>query len=98
MVFFVVIINLLITLFNIYLAIKIWQLRKIISSVGSAIEQLEIYLSRILYITPDIIFQKKTNLYHFRQSYQLLELQLQKTRQIILLLIWTYRGWRRYLN
>lgn len=96
MIIIVITLNLIITIFNLYLAIKIWQLRKLCRLITSALINCENYLYYVLLITPQILQQRQTNIYHFRHRYQLLQLQLQKIRQIIVLLNWLYRIWRRY--
>ncbi|VEP13924.1 conserved hypothetical protein [Hyella patelloides LEGE 07179] len=96
MIIIVIILNLIITIFNLYLAIKIWQLRKLFRLITSALINCENYLYYVLLIAPQILQQRQTNIYHFRQRYQLWQLQLQKIRQIIVLLNWLYRIWRRY--
>ena len=45
---------------------------------------------------PSIIKHKQENIYHFRQRYQLLQLQIQQIRRIIILISWINRVWRRY--
>jgi hypothetical protein len=95
MIFFVVTVNLLVATFNIYLAFKIWQLRKIITLITVIIINCEIYLNYVFSNAPQIIKQKQENIYQFRQRYQLLQLQLQQVRQIIIVMSWMYRIWRR---
>ena len=97
MIFVVIILNLIITLFNLYLVVKLWQLRKLLALITSALSNSEHYLSFVLLVTPQMLHKKQLNIYHFRHNYQLWQLQLQKIRQIILLLSWLYRTWRRYI-
>lgn len=96
MIFFVVTINLLVAIFNIYLAFKIWQIRKIIRLITLIIANCEIYLGYVLNHAPDIIKQRQENVYQLRQRYQLLQLQIQQIRRIIILVTWISRIWRRY--
>ena len=95
MIIVVITLNLIITIFNFYLAIKLWQLRRLVALIASALISCENYLSLVLVATPQILQQEQTNIYHFRQRYQLWQLQLQKIRQIIVLLNWLYRIWRK---
>ena len=95
MIIVVITINLIITIFNFYLAIKLWQLRGLVALITSALVSCENYLYSVLLITPKILQQEQTNIYHFRQRYQLWQLQLRKIRQIIVLLNWLYRIVRR---
>ena len=96
MTFFVVTINLLVAIFNIYLAFRIWQIRKIIALITAVITNCEIYLGYVLSNAPNIIRQRQENIYQFRQRYQLLQLQIQQMRKILVVISWIYRIWRRY--
>ena len=95
MIIIVITLNLIITIFNLYLAIKLWQLRKLLALITSAFITCENYLYYVLLVTPQVLQKEQTNIYHFRQHYQLWQLQLQKIKQIIILLNWLYRLWRR---
>jgi ABC-type glucose/galactose transport system permease subunit len=96
MIVIVIILNLIITIFNLYLAIKLWQLRKLLTLITSALIKCENYLYYVFLVTPPILQKEQTNIYHFRQRYQLWQLQLKKIKQIIVLLNWFYRLWCRY--
>ncbi len=96
MIFFVVTVNLLVAIFNIYLAFRIWQIRKIIRLITAIITNCETYLGYVLANAPGIIKQKQENIYQFRQRYQLLQLQIQQIRRIIIVISWINRIWRRY--
>lgn len=95
MIVIVIILNLIITIFNLYLAIKLWQLRKLLTLITSALINCENYLYYVFSVAPQILQKEQTNIYHFRQRYQLWQLQLQKIKQIIVILNWLYRTWRR---
>ena len=98
MIFFVIIINLLITVVNIYLAVKILQLKKVLVRTTSALINCEQIIHSVLYSAPQSIFKGQKNLHHIRQQYQLLQLQLQKIRQFLLLLSLIYRFGRSRLS
>lgn len=98
MLIFTIIINLIITLFNLYLAVKIWQLRQKLSLITQELNKCEILIHSLLVTTPNLLLQKQNNIYHFRQKYQLLQLQIKQTKQIMILLNWLYRSWHRYLR
>ena len=83
-------------LINFYLAHKVWRLRILLALITSVILSCENYLQTVLSITPQILDQKKANIYHFRHSYQLWLLQLKQIKQIIVILNWTYRWWKKY--
>lgn len=97
MIVIVITLNLIITIFNLYLVVKIWQLRKLLTLITKAIINCENYLYYVLLLTPQILQKEQTNIYHFRRNYQLWQLQLQKIKQIVTLLNWLYRIWRRYV-
>jgi hypothetical protein len=96
MIITVITLNLIITIFNLYLVVKLWQLRKLLALITKALINCENYLYYVLLITPQILQKEQNNIYHWRQSYQLWQLQLQKIKQIVTLLNWLYRVWRRY--
>ncbi|AFZ37614.1 hypothetical protein Sta7437_4137 [Stanieria cyanosphaera PCC 7437] len=95
MLIFTIIVNLIITLFNLYLAIKIWQLRQKLSLIAHELNNCEIFIHSILVTTPNVLIQNKNNLAQVRQKYQLLQLQLKQTQQIIIVLNWLYQAWRK---
>ncbi|MGV2831024.1 hypothetical protein [Myxosarcina sp. GI1(2024)] len=94
----IVLINLSITLLNIYLAIKIWQVREIIKRIDSILVNYENYFRYVLAIAPPVLARGHSNIHLFRHRYKLLQLRLQKIRQILLVLSWSYRVWRKYLR
>ncbi len=91
MIFFVIFINLLLTLFNIYLVIKIWHLRKRMTTITSDLINYESSVKSLLTNTTQILNQQQTNIDHIRRQYQILQLRWQKIRQAIVLLNWIYR-------
>ena len=95
MIIVVVTLNLIITLFNFYLVFRLWQLKKLLGSISSILISCENYLYAVLFVTPQILQKEQTNIYHLRQRYQIWQLQLQKIRQIMILLSWLYRTWRK---
>lgn len=95
MIIVVVTLNLIIATFNFYLAIKLWQLRKLVASITSALISCDNYLKYVLILSPQILIKGQINIYQFRKRYQLWQLQLQKIQQIIVILNWMYRIWRR---
>lgn len=96
MIVFVVTVHLLVAIFNFYLAFRIWQIRKIVRLITLIITNCEIYLGYVLSNAPVILQEKQENIYQFRKRYQLLQLQIQQARKIIILINWMYRLWRRY--
>ena len=95
MIFLIIAVNLSITLLNIYIAIKIWQLRVLIARITVILVNYESYFSFVLKITPEVIYQGRNNTSQIRHRYQLLQLQISKIRQLIWLFNWSYRAWYR---
>lgn len=91
MIFFVVVINLLITLVNIYLAVKILQLRQLLVKTTNALLRCEQKIQVLLSSAPQIILKGQKNLDHLQKRYQLLQMQLQKIRKLLALLSLIYR-------
>ena len=56
----------------------------------------EAYLGYVLSHAPNIIKEKQENIYQFRQRYQLIQLQIEQMRRIIIVISWINRIWRRY--
>ena len=98
MIILIIVVNILITLLNIYLALKIWQLRQVVARITTLFINCEIYVRTLLYMTPAVIYQSKSNIHLFRRRYQAIQLQIKKIQQIILLLNWSYRLWRVYVK
>ena len=95
MIFLIVAVNLSITLLNIYIAVKIWQLRLLLARITAIMVNYESYFSVVLKFTPKVVCQGQQNIYLVRQRYQLIQLQLTKVRQLIRLLNWSYQVWRK---
>ena len=95
MIFLIVAINLLITLLNIYIAIKIWQLRLLVGRITAILNNYETYFSILLSLAPKVIYQGQNNIHQARQRYQILQLQTAKIKQLIWLLNQSYRIWRK---
>ena len=91
MIFFVIFVNLLLTLLNIYLVIKIRQLRQIIASITSDLVNYEASVKLILVNITQILNQQQVNIKHVRQQYQILQLRWQKIRQVIVIISWIYK-------
>lgn len=94
----IVLVNLSITLLNIYLAIKILQLRAIVKRITAILINYENYFRYALAIAPQIIYRGNSNVHLFKHRYRLLQLQVQRIRQILLVLSWSYRAWQRYVR
>lgn len=95
MIYVIVAINLSITLLNIYIALRIWQIRLIIARITAILINYENYFNLVLSATPQLIDQGHNKLNQVRKRYQLLQLQVTKTRQLIWLLNWSFQIWRK---
>jgi len=98
MIFLIVAINLSITFLNVYIAIRVWQLRSLVARITNILINYESYFNVVLQATPVVVYQGQSNIYQARQQYQLFQLQLTKIRQLIWLLNWSYRTWHNQLN
>ena len=95
MIYVIVAINLSITLLNIYIALRIWQIRLITARITAILINYENYFNLVLSATPQLIYQGQNNLNQVRKRYQLLQLQVTKTRQLIWLVNWSFQIWRK---
>ncbi|BAZ43028.1 hypothetical protein NIES4102_00230 [Chondrocystis sp. NIES-4102] len=95
MIYIIIAINLSITLLNVYLAIRIWQFRCLIRRISALFNNYEHYFHVLLNFAPEFIYQGQSNIYQVRQQYQILQLQIVKVRQLVWLINWSYRSWRR---
>ncbi len=95
MIFLIISVNLLITLLNIYIAIRIWQLRGLVTRITTILVNYESYFDVLLRVAPTVICQGQSNICQARQRYQLLQLQTAKIKQLVWLLNQSYRIWRR---
>jgi hypothetical protein len=95
MIFLIIAVNLSITLLNIYIAIRIWQLRIIIARITSILINYEGYFNILLPAAPQAICRGQDNISQIRQQYQLLQLQTAQLRQLFWLLNQSYQIWRR---
>lgn len=95
MLFLIIAVNLSISLLNLYIAIRIWQLRILTTRITAILINYERYFSLVLSVAPQVIYRGQNNIYLIRQRYQLLQLRIVQIKQLILLLNQSYRIWRR---
>ena len=95
MIFLIIAVNLSITLLNIYIAIRIWQLRIIIARIATILLNYESYFNILLQAAPLVMDRGQQNIVLVRQRYELLQLQTAKIRQLFWLLNQSYQIWRR---
>ena len=95
MLFLIIAVNLSISLLNLYIAIRIWQLRILTTRINAILINYERYFNFVLSVAPQVIYRGQNNIDLTRQRYQLLQLRVSQIRQLILLLNQSYRIWRR---
>ena len=93
MIYLIVAINLSIALLNIYIAIRIWQLGRLIARITAIVNKYENYFRLALRISPIVLNRGQDNVYQLRQNYQQLQLQVAKIKQLIWLINWSYTTW-----
>lgn len=86
MIVLTILINFLITIFNFYLVLRLWQFRRLLKLLTSALDNCESYLTQVFILSPQILAKQQASIYLFRQQYQLLQLQLLKIKQLLTLL------------
>ncbi|MEL6438618.1 MAG: hypothetical protein AAFQ80_05100 [Cyanobacteria bacterium J06621_8] len=95
MIFFIIAVNLAITLLNIYIARRIWQLRSLIIRITAILVNYEGYFAILLQLTPNILETRRANVQHVRHRYQQFHLQSDRVRQLIWLMSQSYQIWRK---
>ena len=95
MIFLIIAVNLSITLLNIYIAIRIWQLRQLVARIATIFISYEGYFDTVLKLAPKVLYRGHNNIYLTRRRYQILQLQAAKIQQLIWLFIQSYRILRR---
>ncbi|MBF2008102.1 hypothetical protein ACF3DV_00845 [Chlorogloeopsis fritschii PCC 9212] len=94
----VVVINVLISLTLLYVAWRVWQLRLRWTRITNWFILAERCSHAVLRNAPEAIYISQHKIQNLRQTNQVLEIQLQQLRQIISLLVFGQRIWRRYLR
>ncbi|MGK7943701.1 MAG: hypothetical protein AB4058_04450 [Microcystaceae cyanobacterium] len=94
MLVFVIIFNLLLTLFNLYLLRCVWRWRKRLRKTALILEQVEQDVHRILSPAPEQILQVEEGAITLTQLYQQWFIYTKRFRQIIALISFTLTLWR----
>lgn len=89
----VVALNVLISLLCLYVARQVWNLRQVLSSTADAVLLAERNTYKVLHPAPEMISQGQVGVGRARDSYQQLEVQLQKIQQILTLLSLVQTVW-----
>jgi hypothetical protein len=86
MLIFVVTCNILISLINLWIVLKIRRWRRILANVAHTLTQFEQQTHRVLAPAPDVITKGQIGTHDLRQRTLILEVQLQQIQQILALL------------
>lgn len=96
MLWLVIEINILISIFCFYLAWRIWRFRQILLQVEQTLSLIENCTDNILKKTPRFFTLRKQRVNRLRQLYQQLELQIKQVQQLMAML-WLLRTiWYRF--
>ncbi|GAX44772.1 hypothetical protein NIES4075_57910 [Tolypothrix sp. NIES-4075] len=87
MVTVVVIINLLISLILLYIARRVWQLKKRLANIANRLAAAERCTHAVLDKAPSNISRRQQNIHNLRQGNQSIQVQIQQVRQIFSLLL-----------
>lgn len=96
MVTVVVILNLLIALLCLYVAWRMWQLRRVLAKATDALIAAEHSTHQVLSDAPEFVLRGQGGVAHLRKQYLRAALQLQKAQQILTLLGLGQFVWKRY--
>ncbi|MDP8962876.1 MAG: hypothetical protein M3O33_02595 [Cyanobacteriota bacterium] len=89
----VVVLNVLISLLCLYVAWQVWNLRRVLAATTDAVLLAERNTYKLLHGAPEAISQGQVGVSGARESYQQLELQIQKVQQVLMLLSLVQRVW-----
>jgi cell division protein FtsB len=95
MIIFIIIFNLLITLINIYLVLKIWKLRQLLMYVTDALQKSEVNARILFKLAPKLLLKQQQKLVYCRKTYQKLRIQIEQLRKIFTIVIWLIKIWQR---
>jgi len=81
--FFVILFNVAIAMFNLFLATKIWQGRRVLIHTTAILTDLEKNLLFILQKAPEVISKTQDDVYNIRVQRQEIEMKLDKIRKLL---------------
>ncbi len=96
MVTVVVIINFLISLILLYIAGRVWQLKKRLANMANRLTAAERRTHTLLDKAPENISRRQQNIHNLRQANESIQVQIQQVRQIFSLLLVGQQIQRRY--
>ncbi|HAX84999.1 MAG TPA: hypothetical protein DCY91_01775 [Cyanobacteria bacterium UBA11370] len=90
----VVVINLLISVFCLYVAWQVWKLRQGLAAAADSVDAAERSTYAVLHDAPKGIYQTQLGVSELKDRYQQLEIQWQRVEQVLRILVWLQRVWR----
>ena len=91
---FVVIFNLFITLLNLWIIWKIFQMRRVLRRITATLAHIEQRAHAVLNPAPELILRGQTGTHYLRERYLVLEQQLHQLNKILSLLRLGYKLWQ----
>ncbi|MBN3949597.1 MAG: hypothetical protein HWQ38_25290 [Nostoc sp. NMS7] len=98
MVILVILVNTLISLILLYVAWRVWQLKRQLAYIADRLTAYESCTHAALNKAPENIYLSQDNIYNLRQKNQALQMQIQQVREILSLLLLGRQIWQRYFR
>lgn len=95
MLIFVISCNLALTTLNLYIALRLWQLRRTLIKVTRTLTYVERRIDRVLYTAPEFVIKGQQGTYALRLYYQQLGFQLEQLQKLVNVVNLGLRVWRR---
>nr|ADN15986.1 conserved hypothetical protein [Gloeothece verrucosa PCC 7822] len=87
--------NLALTVLNIYIAVRLWRLRRTLIRVTRTLTYVERRINRIFYSAPEFVLKGQQGTYVLRLYYQQLGFQLEQLQKLVSLINLGFTIWRR---
>ncbi|MEH1842329.1 MAG: hypothetical protein V7L20_27265 [Nostoc sp.] len=98
MVILVILVNTLISLMLLYVSWQVWQLKQQLAYITDRLTAYESCTHAALNKAPKNIYLGQESIYNLRHKNQALQMQIQRVRQIISLLLLGQQIWQRYFR
>lgn len=95
MLIFVIACNLVLTLLNLYIAVRLWRLRRTLIRVTRILRYVENRIERIFAPAPEFLLKGKQQTYSLRLYYQHLGFQLEQLQKLVSLINVGIKIWQR---
>jgi len=96
MVTIVVIFNLIITAILLYVASRVWLIRQKLRRINNKLIAIERSTQLALSSIPSAIYQGQMNIYQLKQGNEPLQVQIQRIKQVLSLLVIGQQTWQRF--